>query len=102
MLREVLDLYWLDRIREGELEDARVEVELGFERALDGFGFAEAVLFASEGQVGEGEVFGAQGFDHPFGLGRWDDAIFEALEQDHGAGQLIGEVDWRARGRVCG
>src|SRR2546428_6988462 len=61
---KVLDIDRGDVLGEREAEHARVEVELGFERALDGFGLAEAVLLAFEGEVRDRQVLGAQHFDH--------------------------------------
>src|SRR5205085_4932677 len=90
---QVLDLDRLDRIGEREAEDARVEVQLAVERALDVLGLAEAVLLALEGDVGDGQLFTPERLDHQLGLVRRHDLVFEALKENDGARQAFSEVD---------
>src|ERR1700710_1237113 len=94
--RQVLDRHWINRVGEGEVEDLRVEEQLGFEGAPGGLGFAEAMLFTFEGQIREGQTLGAECLDHDLSLGWWNHLVVEALEQDDRAGQAVGEVNWRA------
>lgn len=85
VLSQVLDWNWRDGIRGREAEDARVEIQLGFDGALDVRGFAETVAFGGKGDIGVRQAFGAQSGDHDLRLGRWNDLVFESLKQDHGA-----------------
>src|SRR5205823_11171528 len=72
-LFEVFDRHRLDRIGQSEAEYLRIEVQLGFERALDVLGDAEAVLLALEWKVGDRLPFLAERLDDDFRLvGRHD------------------------------
>lgn len=82
-LWQIFDWDWLNGVGQREAEDAGVEVQLGLERPLDGFGFAEAVLLAFEGQVRHWQPLRAQRLNHLLRLRRWNHAVFEPLEQDH-------------------
>ena len=93
---EVLDLYWHDLISEFKSEYFRVEIKFRFENTLDVFRFAKAVLLAFKSEIGYGQLFCANGFDHLFGLIGRNDFVFESLKQNHRAIQPIGEVDRRA------
>src|SRR5205085_3341744 len=90
---QVLDLDRLDLVCEREAEDARVEVQLSVEGALDVLGLAEAVLLALECDVGDGQTLPAERLDHQLGLVRRDAFVFEALKEDDGAREAFGEVD---------
>ena len=54
------------------------------------------MLLAFECEIGYRQVLRAHGFDHFLGLIGRDDFVFQALENDHGTIQLIGEMDRRA------
>src|SRR5438128_1375783 len=92
-IAQVLDWHWLDRVGEREAEDARVEVELAFQGALDVLGAAEAVLLPLEGDVGDRQALRAQRGDHLLRLVGRHDAVLEALEEDDRAIEPPGEVD---------
>src|SRR5215211_2116484 len=85
----------VDLVGQVEAEHAAVEVELGFQGPADVGRLAEAVLLAREGQVGVRDGLGVEGGGHHLGLGRGDDLVLKALEQDDRAGQAVGEVDRR-------
>ena len=53
--------------------------------------------YAQTSDQRKGMQLGADRFDHFFRLIGWDDFVFQALEDDHGAIQFIREVDRRAR-----
>src|SRR5215212_51019 len=97
-LSQVLYRYWIDRVGEFEAEDARVEVELAVEGALDVLGASEAVLLALEGYIGDWKTLFPQGREHLLGLIRGHDLVFQTLEEDHGAGETPGRVYRRALG----
>src|SRR5262245_30336975 len=82
---EILDLDRIDGLCQFEAEYFRVEIEFGFEHALDVLGFAKTMLFALERQIGDRQLFGAHGGDHFLRLIGRDDFVFQALEDDYGA-----------------
>src|SRR4051794_14674909 len=65
---QVFDLDGLDLLGQREAEDARIEIQLRFQRALDGGRLAEAVLLALKRQVRHGQVLRAQRFHHALRL----------------------------------
>src|SRR5690606_5877115 len=78
-----------------ETEDARIEVVHGVQGAADVLGLAEAVLLALKGDIGVRDPVGLQCLHHRLGLRRWDDRIFQSLEQDDRAGDAVGVVERR-------
>src|ERR687897_3115381 len=96
LLSEVFYRYRFDRVGEFEAEDARVEIQLAVQGPLDVLGSPEAVLLALEGYVGDGESLLLEGREHLLGLLFGHHLIFEALEEDHRAGESSGGVDRRA------
>src|SRR5690606_17920090 len=80
-LREVLHLDRGDSFVGGEreVEDLGVETQFGVEGGADVLGSAEAVLFALEEEVGDGDSASAQSVDDHFGLVGWDNGVFAAL-----------------------
>src|SRR5262245_2006592 len=92
---QVLNRHRLDWVRQWETEDARVKVKLAVERSLDVLRPPEAMLLALEGNVGDGQPFPAQGFDHHLRLVRRDDLAFEPLKEDHRAREPVREINRR-------
>src|SRR5579875_811323 len=92
---QIIDLRGFHIVGKLETEDAGVEVEFGFQGALDVLGSAEAMSLAFEGHVGDGQALCAQGMDHQLCLIRWNDLVVKALKEDYRAGELIEVVDGR-------
>src|SRR5206468_6446530 len=89
---KVLDHDRLNLVGQLEAEDARVEIQLAVERALDVLGLSEAVLLALEGDVCDGKILSSQSLDHQLGLIRRHDLVFQSLKENNGARESIGEV----------
>src|SRR4051794_27045654 len=79
-----------------EAEYLAVEAQLGLGRAPEVFRLAEAVLLALEGDVLVADAVARQRGDDRLGLRGRDDAILEALQDDHGRADLVRVVDRRA------
>src|SRR6266550_3857129 len=93
---QIFDPYRLYLLSEFKAEDFRVKVEFRFEHAPDVFRFAKAVLFAFKREISNRQFFSAHGFDHFLGLIGRNDFVFQALDENHRAIQMVGEVNRRA------
>src|SRR6266487_6558374 len=91
-LFEVLDRHRLDRIGQREVEDFRIEIQLTFERALDVFGDAEAVLLAFEGKVSDRQPFLAECLDDDLRLVGRNDLVLQPWKRITGA--VIRSTEW--------
>ena len=55
------------------------------------------MLFARKQDIGNRQPFLPEGRHHQFGLIRWDDLVFRALEDDQRTRELLGKMNRRAR-----
>jgi hypothetical protein len=90
---KILDPHRLHGFSQLETEHLAVEIQLGVQGTLDVLRLAEAVLLTFEGDVGDRQALGFDRREHGLGLAGRDDLIFQALEEDHRAGDLVDEVD---------
>src|SRR5260370_22015402 len=90
---EVFDPNGLDGVGRFEVEDARIEVQLGVERAFDVLGAPEAVPFALEWDVRDRKLLLSQDLDHPFALVLEHDPVFVFLKDDAEALEPIVDMD---------
>src|SRR5205823_956077 len=93
---QVLDGYRLDAVGRLDAEHAREEVLLALDRALDVLVLAKPVLLALVRDVGVRQLLLPARLDERLGLVGWNDFVFEALEQDDRALQLVCESNRRA------
>ena len=92
-LAQVVDRQRLNRVCRGKSKDRAIEIELGLEAPNDVFRFAKAVLFTGKCHISNREPFPDRGGCHHLGLVRWNDLVFEPLEQDQRRRQSIGEMN---------
>ena len=82
-LLQILNLYRLDFVGQVKTKYSGIKIELAIERTLNIFCLPETMLLALERHVRHGQIILAQRLDHHLCLIRWNDFVFQSLEENY-------------------
>src|SRR5215510_11981404 len=79
-LIRICDVHRRDGVSRRKAQNAAVEIQLGLERALDVFSYAEAMLLTRERDVGRLQPLSLHGVEHGLTLTRRNHLVLEPLQ----------------------